>query len=203
MLNRYTRHFFSRLFTPVARLFLRAGISPDTVTVIGTLGVAAGALIFYPMGQLWWGSVFITVFVFADLVDGLMARLASRGSSWGNFLDSTLDRVSDAALFAGVAIWFYTGGGNAAIGTAAVACLALGMLVSYARAKAESLGFDANTGIAERAERLVAVLVATGFTGLGLPEVVLLVVLLLLAAASVVTVGQRCAAVYRQSRVRT
>ncbi len=203
MLNRYTRHFFSRLFTPLAKMLLRAGISPDAVTIVGTLGVVAGALIFYPMGQLWWGSVFITLFVFADLVDGLMARLTSRSSSWGNFLDSTLDRMSDGAVFAGVAIWFYTGGENASIGTAAVACLVLGMLVSYVRAKAESLGLDANVGIAERAERLVAVLVATGFTGLGLPTVVLFVVLLALAAASLITVYQRVATVYRQSRVKT
>lgn len=203
MLNRHTRHFFSWLFTPLAKMLLRAGISPDAVTVIGTLGVMAGALIFYPLGQLWWGSVFITLFVFADLVDGLMARLTSRSGSWGNFLDSTLDRVSDGALFSGVAIWFFTGGENSAIGTAAVACLVLGMLVSYARAKAESLGFDANTGIAERAERLVAVLVATGLTGLGLPTVVLLVVLLALAAASLITVCQRVAAVYRQASVKT
>jgi CDP-diacylglycerol--glycerol-3-phosphate 3-phosphatidyltransferase len=200
MLNKYARGFFGRLFSPVAKLLLRWGISPDVVTVVGTIGVCLGALIFYPMGELFWGTVVITVFVFADMVDGLMARMQDRSSRWGSFLDSTLDRLADASVFSGVAIWFFTGGANTAIAVASLACLVLGMLVSYARAKAESLGCTADVGIAERSERLVAVLVFTGFTGLGLPPVVLLAVLLLLAAASFVTVLQRIGTVYRQVR---
>ncbi|KRF06227.1 CDP-alcohol phosphatidyltransferase [Arthrobacter sp. Soil782] len=191
MLNKYARSFFTSLFTPLATLLLKWKISPDTVTVVGTLGVAGGALVFYPLGQLFWGTVFITLFVFSDVVDGIMARMQGRSGSWGSFLDSTLDRIADGALFAAVAIWFFLGGSNSAIAVAALACLVLGMIVSYARAKAESLGFTANVGIAERAERLVSVLVVTGLTGLGLPEVVLLAVLILLALASVVTIVQR------------
>jgi CDP-diacylglycerol--glycerol-3-phosphate 3-phosphatidyltransferase len=199
MLNRYARGFFTALFTPLARLLLKWGVTPDAVTITGTIGVAAGALVFYPLGQLFWGTVFITLFVFSDLIDGIMARLKGHGGLWGSFLDSTLDRIADGALFAGVAIWFFTGGENPAIAIAALACLVLGMIVSYARAKAESLGFTANVGLAERAERLVSVLVVTGLTGLGLPEGVLLVVLVVLAAASLVTVYQRVRAVRRQS----
>ena len=191
MLNKYARSFFTSLFTPLATLLLKWKISPDTVTVVGTLGVAGGALVFYPLGELFWGTVFITLFVFSDVVDGIMARMQGRSGSWGSFLDSTLDRIADGALFAGVAVWFFLGGSNSAIAVAALACLVLGMIVSYARAKAESLGFTANVGIAERAERLGSVLVVTGLTGLGLPEVVLLAVLILLALASVVTIVQR------------
>ena len=191
MLNKYARSFFTSLFTPLATLLLKWKISPDTVTVVGTLGVAGGALVFYPLGELFWGTVFITLFVFSDVVDGIMARMQGRSGFWGSFLDSTLDRIADGALFAGVAVWFFLGGSNSAIAVAALACLVLGMIVSYARAKAESLGFTANVGIAERAERLVSVLVVTGLTGLGLPEVVLLAVLILLALASVVTIVQR------------
>lgn len=191
MLNKYARSFFTSLFTPLATLLLKWRVSPDTVTVVGTLGVAGGALVFYPLGQLFWGTVFITAFVFSDVVDGIMARIQGRSGSWGSFLDSTLDRIADGALFAGVAVWFFLGGDNSAIALAALACLVLGMIVSYARAKAESLGFTANVGIAERAERLVSVLVVTGLTGLGLPEVVLLAVLILLALASVITIVQR------------
>ncbi|GLB67450.1 phosphatidylinositol phosphate synthase [Arthrobacter mangrovi] len=198
MLNKYARGFFGRLFSPVAKLLLRWGISPDVVTVVGTIGVCLGALVFYPMGELFWGTVVITVFVFADMVDGLMARMQDRSSRWGSFLDSTLDRLADASVFSGVAIWFFTGGANTGIALASLACLVLGMLVSYARSKAESLGCTADVGIAERSERLVAVLVFTGFTGLGLPPVVLLAVLLLLAAASFITVLQRVGTVYRQ-----
>lgn len=199
MLNKYARRFFTSLFSPLAKLLLRWGVSPDAVTIVGTLGVAVGALVFYPMGELFWGTVFITVFVFSDLVDGIMARIEGAGGTWGNFLDSTLDRIADGALFAGVAIWFFGGGNNTSIAIAALACLVLGMLVSYARAKAESLGFTANVGIAERAERLVSVLVVTGLTGLGLPEVVLLAVLVLLALASTATVIQRVVAVHKQA----
>lgn len=191
MLNRHARGFFTSLFSPFARWLLRIGVSPDAVTIVGTAGVIVGALVFYPLGQLWWGTLFITAFIFSDVIDGIMARLSNGGGRWGNFLDSTLDRLADGALFAGVAIWFFTGGADRPIAVAALLCLVLGMVVSYVRAKAESLGFDANVGLAERAERLVSVLVVTGFTGLGLPPVVLLVTLALLAAASFVTIVQR------------
>ncbi|WP_028280934.1 phosphatidylinositol phosphate synthase [Arthrobacter sp. H5] len=199
MLNKYARSFFTSLFTPLATLLLKWKVSPDAVTVVGTLGVVIGALVFYPLGELFWGTVFITLFVFSDVVDGIMARIRGRSGAWGNFLDSTLDRVADGALFAGVAIWYFGAGNNAAIAVSAVACLVLGMVVSYARAKAESLGFTANVGIAERAERLVSVLVVTGLTGLGLPEFVLLAVLVLLALASLVTVIQRVGTVRQQA----
>ncbi|WP_026549843.1 phosphatidylinositol phosphate synthase [Arthrobacter sp. Br18] len=203
MLNKYARTFFTSLLTPLARLLLKWGVTPDAVTIAGTLGVTLGALVLYPLGELFWGTIFITLFVFSDLLDGIMARIKGQGGPWGSFLDSTLDRLADGALFAGVALWFFTGGGNAAVGVAALSCLVLGMLVSYARAKAESLGFTANIGIAERAERLVAVLVATGLTGLGMPVGFLLGVLTLLAVASLVTVIQRVAAVRRQSLAMT
>ena len=205
MLNRHARGFFTALFTPLARWLLRMGVSPDAVTIVGTLGVAVGALGFYPLGQLFWGTLFITAFIFSDVLDGIMARMQNVKSRWGNFLDSTLDRVADGALFAGLAVWFYTGGTNATIATAALVCLVLGMVVSYARAKAEgeeavlSAVPSANVGIAERAERLVSVLVVTGLTGLGLPPVVLLVTLILLAVASSITVVQRVISVRRQA----
>ncbi len=142
------------------------------------------------------GSVVVAFFAFSDVVDGIMARLeGGRSGGWGgNFLDSTLDRLADGAIFAGLTIWFFTGGEDPAIGTAAVVCLVLGMVVSYARAKAESLGYQASVGgIAERAERLASVLLITGgLTGLGgLPPVVLFGTLILLALASLVTIVQR------------
>lgn len=199
MLNKYARSFFAGIFMPLARLLLRLRVSPDAVTIAGTLGVVTGALVFYPLGQLFWGTVFITCFVFSDIVDGLMARQLGRSGSWGAFLDSTLDRLADGSVFIGVVIWFFTGGANPAIAVAALACLLLGLLVSYAKARAEGLGMRADVGIAERSERMVTVLVATGLTGLGLPEGMLLAVLVLLAAASLVTVVQRVLVVRRQA----
>ena len=199
MLNKYARALFAAIFTPVAALLVRMKVSPDAVTIIGTLGVAAGALIGYPMGELFWGTVVITIFVFSDIIDGLMARMLGRSGKWGAFLDSTLDRVGDGAVFAGIVVWFYTGGNNHFIAAMALTCLVLGSIVSYAKARAEGLGMTANVGIAERSDRLVVVLVATGLVGLGIPEAVLTVVLVLLALASLVTVFQRVGTVRRQA----
>ncbi|WP_345710577.1 phosphatidylinositol phosphate synthase, partial [Kineococcus glutinatus] len=184
MLNRFARAGITRTFEPLARFLLRLGVSPDTVTVIGTLGVVAGALLFFPRGELLWGTLVVTAFVFSDNVDGIMARLSGRSGAWGAFLDSTLDRLGDAAIFGGLAIWYARGGDSPQAAGLALLCLVLGNVVSYARARAEGLGMRADVGIAERAERLVAVLVAAGLTGLlDLPATLLVVVLALLAIA--------------------
>ena len=201
MLNRYARAFFTKVFTPLARLLLSLGISPDVVTLVGTLGVCVGALAFYPRHEFFWGTIVITAFVFSDTLDGTMARLSGRSGNWGAFLDSTLDRIADAAIFGGLVLW-YAGEGNALMAGLALACLILGFVVSYARARAEGLDMTANVGIAERAERLVAVLLATGLVGLGVPEVLLTVVLALLAVASLITVCQRVLTVRRQALSR-
>lgn len=200
MLNRYARALFTALFTPIARFLLRLGVSPDAVTLVGTLGVCVGALAFYPRGELWWGTIFIGCFVFTDLIDGTMARLSGRTSTWGAFLDSTMDRLGDGAVFGGLVLYF-TGVGEDDLSAAlALACLVLGFVTSYAKARAEGLGMTANVGIAERADRLAAVLVTTGFVGLFLPDWVLTVVLALLTVAGVVTVAQRVLTVRQQAR---
>lgn len=207
MLNRFARELFTRIFTPVARFLLRLGISPDVVTLGGTLGVSAGALVFFPRGQLLIGVLVVTAFVFSDTVDGIMARMQGRSSVWGAYLDSTLDRVGDAAVFGGLVLYY--GNGHARLGAGwghvgealALTCLVLGSVVSYARARAEGLGMRADVGIAERADRLVATLLTAGFVGWFLPDGVLLAVLALLAVASLVTVVQRVLMVRRQALV--
>lgn len=199
MLNRFARALFTKLFTPLARFFVAIGISPDVVTVVGTVGVCVGALGFYPRHEFFWGTIVVTVFVFSDTVDGVMARLSGRSSSWGAYLDSTLDRVGDSAIFGGLVLYYAGSGDQAVMAGLALACLILGSVVSYAKARAEGLGMTANVGIAERADRLVAVLVATGLVGLGLPELILAVVLAVLALASLVTVVQRMLEVRRQA----
>jgi CDP-diacylglycerol--glycerol-3-phosphate 3-phosphatidyltransferase len=200
MLNRFARAFFTRLLTPIATALLRLGVRPDVVTVVGTLGVCVGALWFYPRGEFLVGTLVITAFVFSDNVDGIMARLSDQQGPWGAFLDSVLDRFGDAAIFIGLALWFAGDGDDLRMVALCLACLALGAVVSYARARAESLGYSADVGIAERADRLVAVLVTTGLVGwFDLPVVVLEVVLWLLAAASAWTVFQRVRTVRQQS----
>jgi CDP-diacylglycerol--glycerol-3-phosphate 3-phosphatidyltransferase len=200
MLNRFARAFFTRLLTPIATALLRLGVRPDVVTVVGTLGVCVGALWFYPRGEFLVGTLVITAFVFSDNVDGIMARISDQQGPWGAFLDSVLDRFGDAAIFIGLALWFAGDGDDLRMVALCLACLALGAVVSYARARAESLGYSAAVGIAERADRLVAVLVTTGLVGwFDLPVVVLEVVLWLLAAASAWTVFQRVRTVRQQS----
>lgn len=198
MLERF-RAFWARLIAPVARLLLRLGVSPDAVTFVGTLGVSAGALAFFPRGEFAVGALVVTAFVFSDMVDGQMARLSGRTSSWGAFLDSTLDRIGDAAVFAGLVLWFAGGGDALWLAGLALYCLVMGNLTSYARARAEALGMQAKGGIAERADRLVLILVATFFAGVLDLRALLVVALVLLAVASTVTVVQRMVGVRRQA----
>jgi CDP-diacylglycerol--glycerol-3-phosphate 3-phosphatidyltransferase len=178
------------MFTPPARWLTKLGVRPDAVTIAGTAIVVAVALSFYPAGWLFAGSAIITVCVFSDTLDGVMARMQGRVSKWGAFLDSTLDRFADAAVFGGLMLYFLGPGDSSLWAGMAVLCLVLGQLTSYARARAEGLGLSAKTGIAERADRLVAILVGAGFAGLGVPWI-LQIVLVLLSAASAVTVVQR------------
>lgn len=198
MLNRYARALFTRILTPVARVLVRAGVSPDAVTLVGTLGVCVGALAFYPRGELFWGTIFISLFVFSDMIDGAMARLLDRSSSWGAFLDSTLDRFGDAAVFGGLLLYFAWHEPDHLLALLALWCLVFGAVVSYSKARAEGLGMTANVGIAERADRLVLILLCTGLAGLGVPYV-LAAALWVLAVASSVTVVQRMLEVRRQA----
>ncbi|SNT37315.1 CDP-diacylglycerol--glycerol-3-phosphate 3-phosphatidyltransferase [Streptosporangium subroseum] len=191
------RPVVTRILTPLGRALARRGISPNVVTTVGTVGTVASALFFYPRGQLFLGTVVITFFVLADLLDGVMARMTGSGSLWGAFLDSTLDRVGDAGIFAGLVFWFIVSDQRVLAGVA-LFCLAAGALVSYIKARAEGLGMTCDVGIAERPERLVVGLVSAGLSGLGLPYI-LAVGLWLLAAASAITVGQRLLRVYRQA----
>ncbi len=200
------RGLVGRVFGPLAALLLRWGVTPDAVTVVGTLGVVAAALTLFPTGHLFLGTMVIMVFAFSDALDGTMARASGRSGPWGAFLDSTLDRVADAGLFVGLAAYFLIqhDGVLATVGAvAAVTCLISGFTVSYSRARAEGLGMTANVGIAERGERLVVSLVFTGLVGLGVPPIALVIALILLAAASIITVGQRMATVYAQAQGRT
>ncbi|HSI93784.1 MAG TPA: CDP-alcohol phosphatidyltransferase family protein [Jiangellaceae bacterium] len=200
MLNRYARAAVARILTPAARGLLKIGLTPDAVTFIGTAGVVAGALAFYPRGEFFVGTLVITLFVFSDNIDGVMARLSGRTSPWGAFLDSVLDRFGDAAIFIGLALWFAGGGDNDRMAALCLACLALAAIVPYTKARAESLGYTANVGIAERPDRLVATLVTVGLVGLfNLPMVVLEVVLWLIVTAIAWTVVQRVREVRRQA----
>ena len=185
------RAFWTKVFSPVAHLLIRLGISADVVTLIGTIGVVVGALVFFPQGKLLAGVLFITAFVFSDLIDGYMARLTGKSSPFGAFLDSTLDRIGDGAIFAGLALYFAGPGDSQLYLVLSLVCLVMGGVTSYARSKAEGLGFQAKVGIAERADRLVAILVMTGLGAFFNLPVLMYLTLWALALASTVTVVQR------------
>ena len=197
MLNKI-RPALGRVLTPIGRAVARTGVSPNAITVIGTAGVAAGALVLFPRGEFFWGTMVITAFVLFDMLDGAVARVTGKISAFGAFLDSTMDRVADAAIFAGLMIGLYRDG-RQTLAAVALYCLVSGVVVSYAKARAEGLGYTCNVGIAERAERLIVALVAAGFDGLGVPFI-LAVALWALAALSTITVGQRFATVYVQAK---
>jgi CDP-diacylglycerol--glycerol-3-phosphate 3-phosphatidyltransferase len=199
MLNRLLRASMTRILAPIAHLFLRLGISPDVVTIVGTVGDGVGALAVVPRGDLGIGVLVIPAFVFSDNVDGIMARESGRSSKWGAYLDSTLDRIGDSAIFGGLVLYYAGPGDNFWMAGLALACLILGSVVSYAKARAEGLGYTADVGIAERADRLVAVLVAAFFADVLNSTLLLGVVLGLLAVASFVTVLQRMITVRRQA----
>jgi CDP-diacylglycerol--glycerol-3-phosphate 3-phosphatidyltransferase len=205
MLERF-RQFWTNFWSPVGNFLLRRGVSPNTVTFVGTVGVCAGALVCFPQGWLLAGVLVIVAFVFSDMIDGYMARTSGQVSPFGAFLDSTLDRVGDAAIFGGLAMYYAGPGDNNGWAALAIYCLSMGSVTSYARAKAESLGMQAKVGIAERADRLVAILFATGLADLlrllGVDDRVMWLIpiaLAVLALASTVTVVQRVLVVRRQA----
>jgi CDP-diacylglycerol--glycerol-3-phosphate 3-phosphatidyltransferase len=188
------RPAITRILTPVTAALARTPVTPNALTIIGTIGVSACALTLFPTGHLFWGVVGCTLFVLLDMLDGQLARVKGTTGKFGAFLDSTLDRVADAAIFSGLAVWFVLRGHDKVLAGVALFCLVAGALVSYAKARAEGLGIRCDVGFAERTERLLIGLVATGLSGLGVPYV-LPVGLWLLAGASAFTFGQRVLAV--------
>jgi CDP-diacylglycerol--glycerol-3-phosphate 3-phosphatidyltransferase len=199
MLDRFKHFWQSVMLAPFVNTFIRLGISPDAVTLVGTLGVSAGALAFFPRGELLTGVLVITAFVFSDLVDGAMARATGRSSKFGAFFDSTLDRVGDGAIFGGLVLYFAGPGDNYLYLCLTLYCLVMGAVTSYARARAESLGMQAKGGLAERADRLVAILVMTGLADLFDLPVLMYVTIWALALASTETVVRRILMVRRQA----
>jgi CDP-diacylglycerol--glycerol-3-phosphate 3-phosphatidyltransferase len=187
-----------RMISPAARGMLRIGLTPNSVTTIGAIGVIATSLIAYPNGHLFGGTVAICCLALSDLFDGTMARLSAQGpSKWGGFLDSTIDRVTDSAIAMGLLV--YLARKDDPLSYLLLVSIVAGFLVSYIRAKAESLQIECKGGFAERTERLVILLTAIGFTGLGV-SYILAIGVWALALASVFTVLQRMRIVWKATR---
>jgi len=198
MLQRSIRVPVTRVITPLCRGLLRVGLTPNIMSVIGASGSIISALLLFGSGHYFAGTFVTLFFILFDLLDGTMARLSSSGgSTWGALLDSSLDRLSDAAVLCAIA-YHLNKSGDRLLWLVLVSLVA-GNLVSYVKARAESLQIACNGGFAERTERLIILLVATGFHGLGVPYI-LAIGLWLLAIASSLTVVQRLAIVYRATQ---
>ncbi|HZB50549.1 MAG TPA: CDP-alcohol phosphatidyltransferase family protein [Mycobacteriales bacterium] len=186
------------MITPLGVRLAALGVTADAVTVFGTIGAVAGALVFFARGVFFVGTLVIWFFVMLDMVDGAVARARGGSSRFGAVLDSTMDRVADAAVFGALLWWFSGAGDSPELVLGLLLCLVLGTLISYVKARAEGAGLSANVGLVERPQRLTTILVGTGLDGLGVPYV-LAVAVWGLAALSAVTVAQRIMEVRRQA----
>lgn len=186
-----TRAAYEKLSTPVAKGALKAGFTPDSITILGTAGSVLGALTLFPIGQLWWGAFTVWIFVLADMLDGAMARQRGGGTRFGAVLDATCDRISDGAIFCGLLWWAAFGMGSTSLVVATAICLVTSQVISYIKARAEASGLSAEGGLIERPERLIIVLIGAGLSGLfGIPWL-LHVAMWVLAVTSLITLGQR------------
>jgi CDP-diacylglycerol---glycerol-3-phosphate 3-phosphatidyltransferase len=199
MLNIFARASVSRVTDPIGAWLVRIGLTPNAMTVIGTLGAVAGSIWFFPRGELLTGTFVVWGFAMLDLLDGAMARAKGNGTKFGAVLDSSCDRIADGTLSAAVVWYCLVVAQNMTLGVAALICLVSGQVISYVKARAEASGLHADVGIVERAERLIITLVGTGLVGLGVPYA-LHVALWLLAVLSVITVFQRIVAVWQAAQ---
>jgi len=197
MLQRSIKAPVTRAITPLCRGLLKAGITPNVMSAIGGLGSSVSAVLLFGTGHFFAAAIVTTLFVLFDLLDGTMARISNSSSRWGALLDSTLDRVSDAAILGSIAYWLSRS--HDRLVPVVLAVLILGSLISYIKARAEGLDIECNGGIAERTERLIIVLVASGLYGIGLSHV-LAIGFWILFALSLITVAQRLGIVYKGSR---
>ncbi|HVV18817.1 MAG TPA: CDP-alcohol phosphatidyltransferase family protein [Pseudonocardiaceae bacterium] len=199
MLNILARASVSRVTDPVGARLVRAGLTPNAITVIGTLGTVVSALVFFPLNQLFIGSVLVTVFVLFDLLDGSMARTSGQVTPFGTVLDASCDRIADGVLFGCISWWALVVAHDDITGAAALVSLVAAQVISYIKARAEAEGLRGDGGLVERAERFIIALVGTGLEGLGVPYAAR-VALLLLAVLAVITGAQRLLSVQRSAR---
>lgn len=202
---------FKKLIEPLAKALISIGLTANAVTVIGTIGTIVVAFVTGITGWLFAGAVVLTLLVLADSLDGSIAKLTTGDTQFGAFLDSTLDRIADWALLAGVIVffilhadWWYDISRSSPdyiswVGvSAAMVSMMTSFVTSYARARAESVGFEVKNGIATRADRLVIILVGMAITGLTHHGLWLAIDMVLLAVLGVVTVFQRVLEARRQ-----
>ena len=195
MLQRSLRDPVAKLIAPLVKILIKLRISANLISTIGGVGSTISALYFFPKGEFFTGVLWVAGFVVFDLFDGAVARSSSKGiSKWGAVLDSTLDRLSDAAIFIG-ALLFFIENDDPLVPLIIIAAVAA-FMVSYIKARAESLKIVCDGGIAERSERLIIALAAYGLHGLEV-EYAMAIGIWVLVLLSVITMAQRMLIVYK------
>ncbi|HLS79182.1 MAG TPA: CDP-alcohol phosphatidyltransferase family protein [Nocardia sp.] len=201
MLSFFGRETFAKATAPLGRALVATGLTPDAVTLIGTVASITAAVTLFPTGHLFWGTILIWLFVMFDMLDGAMARARGGGTKYGAVLDATCDRVADGAIFGALAWWAIFHEHNRWLFAATLVVLVTSQVISYAKARAEASGLSADGGLIERPDRLVIVLVGAGLTGIGgywdieWLTYAVHVSMWVLAVLSIVTVFQRVLAV--------
>jgi CDP-diacylglycerol---glycerol-3-phosphate 3-phosphatidyltransferase len=192
---------FYATVNPLVERLIRAGVRPNTITTVGT-GLVLVSAIVYATGHVRIGGALLLLSGIADTLDGQVARGGAMVTRFGAFYDSTLDRVGDGATFIGIGAFLLTAPDVAYRTPAAILCMVAilaSVLVSYARARAEGLGLDCKVGIAQRAERILGLGVASLVFGAGPHALLMEAIVALLAIASIITVVQRFVYVYRHA----
>lgn len=198
MLSAHLKPSVVRLITPLCRGLLRLGITPNVMTLFGTGIVILGSITLLAQGKLLASIIVIGIALLTDLLDGTMARISDKGpSKWGNFLDSTLDRIADSAILLALAYYLYEK--NDLLFELVLLTLVISSLVPYARAKAESLGIECKGGFAERPERLLILGISGALFLLGIESAIAIGVWILFLT-STFTVLQRIRIVWSATR---
>lgn len=198
MLSSKGRGPVAPIVEPIARGANAVGLTPNAMTVIGTIAAVTASVVLIPMGHLFAAALLAGVFTAFDMIDGTMARLRGGGTKFGAVLDASCDRITDGALFAAIFWWLaYSYDASAPLLVACLTVLIGSQTISYVKARAEASGFTVSGGLIERPERLILGLVGIGLQGLGVPYAID-VAIWLLAVGTVFTVVQRVLIVAKQ-----
>ena len=197
LLPDWVQNGYLRLIDPVANWLVKKGVHPNTITVFGTLCTVVGGII-YATGHIKTGGWFLSLTALFDVLDGTVARRSNQSSTFGAFLDSTLDRLADGFVLGGLAVFYATSPVHGSIPLMITALLGLmgAFLTSYTRARAEALGLDAKVGLLQRPERVVLMAAPQALFGLFFNGWPLAIIIVILTVTAWITVVQRVAFVY-------
>lgn len=203
LLPDWLKNGYLQVIDPVANWLVKRGVHPNTITAVGTVCTVTGGVI-YATGHISTGGFFLSATALFDVLDGTVARRSNKSSTFGAFLDSTLDRLADGALLAGLAVFYALNPTHHNV-PMVVVCLAglIGaFLTSYIRARAEALGLDAKVGMVQRPERVVLLSAPQALFGLAFNGWMLSAIIVFLTVTAWITVVQRMHFVYQQTSSR-